>query len=57
MKEWSINIIFDYIDKVMSLCPCKKKLNLHACYAIFDDVERVERDKLEPKHFQKWVVL
>jgi L-rhamnose isomerase len=42
------------IDKVMSLCPGKKKLNVHACYAIFED-ETVDRDKLEPKHFQKWV--
>jgi len=42
------------MDKVMSLCPGKKKLNVHACYAIFED-EIVDRDKLEPKHFQKWV--
>ena len=43
------------MDKVMSLCPGKKKLNVHACYAIFEDGEFVDRDKLEPKHFQKWV--
>ena len=42
------------MDKVMSLCPGKKKLNVHACYAIFED-GFVDRDKLEPKHFQKWV--
>ncbi|MGN0515409.1 L-rhamnose isomerase, partial [Eubacterium sp.] len=42
------------IDKAMSLMPGKKKLNLHASYAIFD-VEAVGRDKLEPKHFEKWV--
>ena len=42
------------MDKVMSLCPGKKKLNVHACYAIFED-GIVDRDKLEPKHFQKWV--
>ena len=42
------------MDKVMSLCPGKKKLNVHACYAVFED-EMVDRDKLEPKHFQKWV--
>ena len=42
------------MEKVMSLCPGKKKLNVHACYAIFED-EIVDRDKLEPKHFQKWV--
>ena len=43
------------IDKAMSLCPGKKKLNLHASYAIFEPGEFVDRDKLEPKHFKKWV--
>ena len=43
------------MDKAMSLCPGKKKLNLHACYAIFEPGEHVDRDKLEPKHFKKWV--
>lgn len=43
------------IDKVMSLCPGRKKLNLHASYAIFEPGEFADRDKLEPKHFQKWV--
>lgn len=45
------------IDKVISLVPGKVKMNLHACYAIFDDENGgwVDRDKLEPKHFQKWV--
>lgn len=42
------------MDKAMSLCPGKKKLNLHASYAIFDG-EKVDRDKIEPKHFEKWV--
>ena len=44
----------DY-DKAMSLMPGRKKLNLHASYAIFEDGEFVDRDKLEPKHFAKWV--
>ncbi len=44
------------MEKVFSLCPGKKKLNVHACYAIFDG-EFVDRDKLEPKHFAKWVEL
>ena len=42
-------------DKVFSLVGGKKKLNLHASYAIFEDGERVGRDKIEPKHFKKWV--
>ena len=36
------------------MIPGKKRLNLHACYAIFDG-EAVDRDALEPKHFAKWV--
>ena len=43
------------MDKAMSLCPGKKKINVHACYAIFEEGEWVDRDKLEPKHFKKWV--
>ena len=44
------------IDKVLSLTPGKNhRINLHACYAIFEDGERVDRDKLESKHFAKWV--
>ena len=42
-------------DKAISLCPGKKKLNLHACYAIFEDGEYADRDAIEPKHFAKWV--
>lgn len=44
------------IDKVISLVPGKVKLNLHASYAIFDKENPwVSRDKIEPKHFKKWV--
>lgn len=42
-------------DEVLRLTPGKKKLNLHASYAIFEDGEAVGRDQLEPKHFKKWV--
>ena len=45
------------IDVALKLCPGAKKLNLHACYAIFDEENGgwVDRDKIEPKHFKKWV--
>jgi len=43
------------MEEVMAICPGKKKLNVHACYAIFEKGEFVDRDKLEPKHFKKWV--
>lgn len=43
------------IEEVIKLTPGTKKLNLHACYAIFEKGEFVDRDKIEPKHFAKWV--
>lgn len=46
--------LMEDIDKAMSLIPGKKKLNLHASYAIFDG-DFADRDKIEPKHFEKWV--
>lgn len=47
--------LMDDIDKALSLIPGKHRINLHASYAIFEDGEFVDRDKLEPKHFKKWV--
>ena len=47
-------LMADY-DKAFSLIGGKKKLNLHASYAVFEDGEAVGRDKIEPKHFKKWV--
>ncbi len=43
------------MDMVISLCAGMKKINVHACYAIFEDDGFVDRDKLEPRHFKKWV--
>ena len=44
------------IDKVIELVPGQVKMNLHACYAIFDEENGGwVVDKLEPKHFKKWV--
>ena len=42
------------IDKAISFIPGKKKLNLHACYAIFNG-NRVDRDALKPSHFAAWL--
>ncbi len=41
------------LDVALKLIPGKKRINLHACYAITD--EFVERDQLQPEHFSKWV--
>ena len=42
------------IDKAFSLIPGVKKLNLHACYAIFDG-DFADRDSIRTEHFRKWV--
>ena len=42
------------IDQVLSLCPGRKKLNLHASYAVFAPGQWADRDQLEPEHFSKW---
>jgi len=47
--------LMDDIDKALSLIPGTHKINLHASYAIFEDGQHVDRDKIEPKHFAKWV--
>lgn len=43
------------IDKALSLIPGTHRINLHASYAIYDEGESVDRNKIEPKHFKKWV--
>ena len=43
------------MDKAISLIPGKKKINVHACYAIFAEGEHADRDRLESKHFERWV--
>ncbi len=42
------------IDFSLKLIPGAKKLNLHACYAIFDG-DFADRDALKPEHFKKWL--
>lgn len=41
------------IEKAMSFIPGELKLNLHASYLEAD--EFVDRNEIEPKHFDKWV--
>ena len=43
------------MDKALSLIPGTHRINFHASYAVFEDGEWADRDKLEPKHFAKWV--
>ena len=48
--------LMDDIRLSFSLMPGKKRLNLHACYAILgDDLGKVDRDAYKPEHFTPWV--
>ena len=41
--------------KAAGLIPGKKRINLHASYAVFPEGEWVDRDRLEYKYFVPWV--
>ena len=43
------------IKKAFALMPGKKRLNVHACYAIKEKGDKADRDSYEPKHFAPWV--
>lgn len=48
--------LFSDIRKAISLMPGKKRLNLHASYAILgDDLGKVDRDKYTIKYFKDWI--
>ena len=42
------------LEKVLSLVPGKHRISLHATYGDFGG-EFVDRDQVEPKHFQSWI--
>ncbi len=42
-------------DMALKFIPGKKKLNLHANYAIIPEGETCARNEIEPKHFAPWV--
>lgn len=41
-------------DVALAMVPGTKKINLHAIYAVTGG-EQVERDQLEPRHFDAWI--
>ena len=43
------------MEKAMSLVPGKKKINIHASYAVMNDQNRADRNALKPEHFKAWV--
>lgn len=53
-KARSFNELTSDIAKAFSLMPGKKRLNLHASYAVLGDA-RIDRDNYLPEHFAPWV--
>ncbi len=53
-KARGIDQLRDDIAKAASLLPGNHRVSLHAIYGDFKG-EFVERDKIEPKHFQSWI--
>lgn len=53
-KASSISELQSDLEKVFSLIPGNHRLNLHASYGAFGG-EKVDRDEIEPTHFQGWV--
>ena len=45
--------LFADFDQALAMIPGKHRINIHASYLITD--EKVDRDEIEPKHFQAWV--
>jgi len=53
-KASTIGELRDDLDVVFSLVPGAKRLSLHASYGEFGG-KKVDRDALEPRHFQGWM--
>lgn len=49
--------LFADIKKVLELTPGKKKINVHASYAIFKENEYRNRNAIKPEDFKPWVDL
>ena len=50
--------LFADIERAFSLMPGKKRINVHACYALLGEEKgKVDRDEYEYKHFEPWVKL
>lgn len=53
-KSRTIQELRNDLEKVFSLIPGKHRVSLHAIYGDFGS-EFVDRDQIEPKHFQSWI--
>lgn len=55
-KARNIEEVRKDIEKVKTLLPGNHRLNIHAIYGDFGG-QKVDRDQIEPKHFQSWIRL
>ncbi len=46
--------LFADLRVALKLIPGVKRLNIHACYSIFEAGQKADRDSLLPEHFEKW---
>ncbi len=50
--------LFADVERAFLLMPGKKRINVHACYALLgEDKGKIDRDAYEYKHFAPWVEL
>lgn len=50
--------LFDDVRRAFALMPGKKRVNVHACYAVLgEDAGKVDRDAYTYKYFEPWVAL
>lgn len=52
-KARTLDELLADIEEALKLIPGRHRINVHAIYGDFEG--NVERDKIEPKHFKKWV--
>lgn len=43
------------LDEAFSLIPGKHRVNVHACYGIYENGKVADRDQIKPEHFRPWV--
>jgi len=53
-KARNLNELMDDLEKVLSLIPGRKKVNIHAIYGDFKG-KKVGRAEIGPEHFESWV--
>lgn len=48
--------LFSDLKTALALMPGKKRINVHACYAVLGEEKgKIDRDEYEYKHFEPWV--